>query len=544
MSAVTEEPSPPDRRFVVAGEDGLAYRLAHELMHQFDGRVTVVCRRGSPRMTRLPGIELVDAPSDPDRLAQVLSATVAGATALALLSPDDRLNIDAALRVAEEHPELRIVMRMSDLSLARGVRSLLPNATVISDITLAAPLFAAAILGVEQGQEPRAIAGRTVQAVGRPQVKADDVICGLAIVGDDEPETLPEDEGRANLVLAEVRAVRRPRPRRSAYRIALAIMLRRLWVVVGVLATVTALGAVTLAVVERIGWWDALYLSILSMRAGIDPDLGASAAEQVVQVVLTLVSVATVPVATIVVADAVVRVRLALSTGTPAEYMRGHVIVSSAGYLGRAVVRQLHASGVDVVLVDRSEQSASARLAQELRIPLVIGDITDEHTLLEAGIERCQTLALLGSEEESNLAAGIRARALRPEVRLMLRVFDADTAQRLGRALDITVTRSSSFLAAPTFAAAMLDQPVLHTVAAGRRLLVIAEVEVGAGSEADGLKAGAIEQPHLLRVLAVTSPTGATRWRPPPGDELHGSDKVVVVSTRSGLSKLLYQVTS
>jgi hypothetical protein len=126
----------------------------------------------------------------------------------------------------------------------------------------------------------------------------------------------------------------------------------------------------------------------------------------------------------------------------------------------------------------------------------------------------------------------------------MLRVFDADTAQRLGRALDITVTRSSSFLAAPTFAAAMLDQPVLHTVATGRRLLVIAEVEVEIGSEVDGLKAGAIEQPHMLRVLAVTSPIGATRWRPPAADELHGGDKVVVVSTRSGLSKLLYQVTS
>ena len=43
-----------------------------------------------------------------------------------------------------------------------------------------------------------------------------------------------------------------------------------------------------------------------------------------------------------------------------------------------------------------------------------------------------------------------------------------------------------SYLAAPVFAAAMLDHQVLRTIAVGRHVLVIADVPVGAGSALAG----------------------------------------------------------
>jgi Trk K+ transport system NAD-binding subunit len=97
-----------------------------------------------------------------------------------------------------------------------------------------------------------------------------------------------------------------------------------------------------------------------------------------------------------------------------------------------------------------------------------------------------------------------------------------------------------SYLAAPAFAEALMDREVIGTISVERRVLLIAEVVVVAGSSLDGASVSDIEEPGLLRVIALNE-FGEPRplWQPAPGKTLHANDRLTVVGTRGGLGDLI-----
>src|SRR5260370_9262630 len=78
-----------------------------------------------------------------------------------------------------------------------------------------------------------------------------------------------------------------------------------------------------------------------------------------------------------------------------------------------------------------------------------------------------------------SLETGWNGRARREDVRIVLRLTNDDLAERLQKTIGNTVSRSVPYLAAPAFAAAMLEHQVLRTIAVGRHVLLIADVRVG-----------------------------------------------------------------
>ena len=93
------------------------------------------------------------------------------------------------------------------------------------------------------------------------------------------------------------------------------------------------------------------------------------------------------------------------------------------------------------------------------------------------------------SSDEVNLEAALHARAIRADLRIVLRLYDDDLAERVQKMIGNTVSRSVSYLAAPAFAAAMLEHQVLRTIPVGRHVLLIADVRVEAGAELAGKRA-------------------------------------------------------
>ena len=80
-----------------------------------------------------------------------------------------------------------------------------------------------------------------------------------------------------------------------------------------------------------------------------------------------------------------------------------------------------------------------------------------------------------------NLETALTARALRDDLRIVLRLTDDDLAERLEKTTGNTISRSVPYLAAPAFATAMLEHQVLRTIAVGRHVLLIADIRVGPG---------------------------------------------------------------
>ena len=96
--------------------------------------------------------------------------------------------------------------------------------------------------------------------------------------------------------------------------------------------------------------------------------------------------------------------------------MNGHVIVCGWGRVGREVAEFLDGAGRDLVIVDRDpERVAGTPYAS------VCGDVTDDETLLEAGIDRAGTLVAALDTDSDNLYLTVASKSMRPELPIIAR---------------------------------------------------------------------------------------------------------------------------
>ncbi|MFF3851979.1 NAD-binding protein [Micromonospora sp. NPDC002575] len=550
--------------YVVCGSDPLAYWVVRALLatepDSGRARITLVVperrRSDGPDGRDVPGLHVVRA----DRLDEVTfrRAGLAGADGLALLHQDDVGNMHAALCAQEVEPRLRLVVRMFNTSLANGLRQLFPDSAVLSDASMAAPAFVAAALG-EVAPTHFRHGGRTLYVARRADVREKDVVCGVADTRDAaRPQVLPADEATADVVLAEatgqppgtelaarrlVRARRRRRPVAVLLRAVRSFATRKIGIAVLVLlAVIAGLGWLN-ARAAHVGWADALYLTLVTTLTGEDPDVTKPVAAQVMQVVLNLAGLALIPLITAVVVDGIVNARLALHTGRILPARSGHVVVVGLGNIGTRVMAQLNDFGVEVVAIDKDPDARGASLAHRLGVPLVVGDAGREETLRSASVETCQALVVVSTDDDVNLRAALNARGLTPDLRVVLRLFDGDFAERVQKAFGIGISRSVSYLAAPSFAAALLDRAVIATIPVGRHALLVTEVQVVAGSPLDGRPLSAVAQPGAVRLLAHARPGQKADWSADPRLVITAGDRLTVVARRAGLTALLRETT-
>jgi Trk K+ transport system NAD-binding subunit len=561
----------PDARphVVVCGSDALVYTLAEELArsgHRI--RLTVITppelRPDVPDLAglRTHGVRLVTA----DRLDERTfgEAGLAGADALALVMPDDMVNLHAALCARAVEGDLRLVIRMFNMGLGSGVKKLFADCEVLSDAAMAAPAFVAAALG-EVAPTHFRYAGRTLYVARRGDVPEDTVVLSLTASGSGPVRVLPADPAPghaqpADLVLAEAtgrpteqtraarrlaRAGRRRRPWLTLGRTIRAGLSRKLGIAVLVTLALTAMsGAVLTSYTGVQGLWRSIYITLLTVVGSSDVEPNRAPVAQVAQLVLSIAGVALLPLITAAVVDGVVRTRFALNSGQIHSVHADHIVLVGLGNVGTRVLRQLHDLGVDLVAIDRSADARGAKVAAQHRIPFIVGDASREETLRAASIQTCKALVVLSTDDAVNLQAALHARAARSDVRVVLRLLDDDFARRVQAAFNINTSRSVSRLCAPAFAAAMLDRDVLVTIPVDRHALLVATVRVLPGSELDGAPLGRADRPLSARVIAMSA--AGSEWVDWAADHrrvLAAGDEVVVVARRAGLRHLLEQAT-
>jgi Trk K+ transport system NAD-binding subunit len=552
-----------ESHYVVCGDDALARRLVEELIQVHRRPVTVILPSRTsnygPQLARLAGVRIIEA----ERLSPGVfhRAGVRDATALALLKQDDVGNIDAALVAQELNPRLRLVLRMFNMNLGHHVRVLLPNGRVLSDALIAAPTFVASALG-EVAPSIIRLPGQTLAVARREDADPADVVCGLADTSRGEPDLLPDDDARCDLVLARATGIRtaglaEAAARRASIaararlvgrlrRLAGALVSRGLGIAMLALLTLLALSVVALWLLNpQLSLIQAAYVTLLNAVGGASADLkNLTGPEQVVQAIATLTGIALVPVVTAAVVQAVVNARFALALGSRRGPEAGHVIVVGLGNLGTRVIQQLRDLGVPVVAVDKTESARSTRLVRERGIPLIIGDASQPETLHAASIETALALLALSTDDVVNLEAALQGREVNPRLRVILRLFDGDFADRIQRAFDIASSKSVSYLAAPAFTAAMLEREVIGTISVKRRVLLVAEVPVEPGSPLSGDTVAAAQRTGELRVIALGAGDGrGPIWAPEPDRRLVPGDRVIAVATRSGLNRMLAEST-
>jgi Trk K+ transport system NAD-binding subunit len=530
---------------VVCGDDALAARVIEELTTTYGEDVTVLLRSRElgqgPRIARLPKVRIIER-AELDTSA-FTAAGVQSARSLALLRQDDLGNFHAALRAQELNPDLRLVVAIFNTSLGERIRTFFRDCAVLSGSSMSAPSFVAAALGEPAPSHIR-VAGRTLYVARRSDAHARRVVCGLAMSQDPQsPGLLPPDAGRADLVLAVADgAPRNPftRPRRHPLRAAADMVRHLLWNTIGLafgaLFAIMVIGFALLATAGGFSLANAAYLTGLDAAGAAVSDPALSGPEKIAQVLLTFDGLAFLPVLTAVVVGA----RLTGSLRRKERPLSEHVIVVGLGNVGTRVVGQLHDLGVSVACVDKSETAAGVGMARRLGLRVVIGETHREDILRAAGVGTCQALVSVTNSDSVNLETALHARALASDIRIVLRLGDDDLAARVQRSVGNTISRSVPYLAAPSFAASMLEHQVLRTIPVGRHVLLIADLGVGAGSELDGAAVAAVHRNGLVRLLAVEpAGSGPVNWSPAADLRLGAQDRLYVIATRAGLSGVL-----
>ncbi|WP_198655598.1 NAD-binding protein [Streptomyces geranii] len=566
-------------------------------------------------------------------------AGVRRAAALALVYDDDETNIRAALTARRLNPRLRLVLRLYNRRLGQHIEELLDQAsvlatglgdgsgddsgggsggggldastTVLSDADTAAPALAAtAITGTSKVVQTH---GLLLHAVERqppaPGEVADPGLYTLALLsttssdpagadgsegsGDQGPQLLPDEAavaaatGRGTVVLQRVsyaysgtsmsggrgRGVVPPFASLFSRRLRLSLA--------GMVGCVIALAvALTLATGDHPV--HATYLTLLDLFAINDPAIGSSMPRQILQLLSGLVGLLLLPVLLAAVLEALGTFRSGSAVRKPPRGLSGHVVLLGLGKIGTRVLTRLRELHIPVVCVEADPEARGLATARRLRVPVVLGDVTQEGVLEAAKINRAQALLALTSADTTNLEAVLYGRSVRPDLRVVLRLYDDDFATAVYRTLRAahpgatTRSRSVSHLAAPAFAGAMMGRQtqILGTIPVERRVLLFAAMRVGGHAQLVGRTVGEAFRAGAWRVLALdTGVEGSSSevegrvsgaasgrasgpasgrvsgrvsglgaglvWDLPETYVLRAEDRVVLAATRRGLAELL-----
>lgn len=560
---------------------------------------------GGVHTSQLPGaVRLLDASEASE--AVLAEAGVERATALALVYDDDETNIRAALTARRLNPRLRLVLRLYNRRLGQHIEALLDQAatlasggtdgeaepfdtstTVLSDADTAAPALAAtAVAGTTKVVQTDGLMLRAVERPPpRPGEVADAGLCTLALLsatasdpagadgsegsGEQGPQLLPDERaiaaatGRGTVVLETVSYAGPALPAgRSVVPLGSLVSRRLRWSFAGIVGCVVALAIASMAVTgERP--LRATYLTLLDLFAINNPAIGEPAGRQILQLLSGLVGLLLLPVLVAAVLEALGTFRSGTALRRPPRGLSGHVVLLGVGKIGTRVLTRLRELKIPVVCVEGDPEARGLATARRLRVPVVLGDVTQEGVLEAAKIHRAHALLALTSADTTNLEAVLYARSVRPDLRVVLRLYDDDFATAVYRTLRaahphaLTRSRSVSHLAAPAFAGAMLGRQILGAIPVERRVLLFAAVDVARHPQLEGRTVAQAFRAGAWRVLALDTAAPGERalapdpetggpgrpsglvWDLPPTYVLRPEDRVVLAATRRGLAELL-----
>lgn len=533
--ATDQGSGPAHDHVVIIGASSTTIRLAEELERAGERVIVIVPGAADPGVAA--DLELIGAevmPSPQVRPVELRRAGIERAKAAVIVGDDDVFAIRVALAVEELNPAVRLVIELTNPGLGSRLGPLLGEHVVLSSADLAAPAFVAAALASSAVQTFE-IAGRRVVAGPRSDVGGTE----LAVLGDTTQFGIDAVLPRTgDIVLGTELVGGDDQARRSGMIGALtSVFDRRIRVVL--------LGLVILIILSTLyfrlagsDWVTALYRALTaSTDTGLEVDdlsIGYRFGAVLIQVFGLMLSAGI----TAVIVDALLSSRLAVLTGGVRGRPRHHVVVCGLGRIGTAVASRLRERGVSVVAIERTDGTPGVLWARQSKIPVIIAPATDPTAQQAAGISRAAAVLALTDDDAANLEIGLVAREANEDVRVVLRLYDHELADRIERRLGLRPTRSVSMLAGPAFAAAALGRRSEVIFPVGRRVLLFTEVTVRPGSRAPGRRLTGLSESGACTVLAYAPVGGDWTWTP-ADPALRPGDRLAVAATRSGLARLL-----
>jgi len=543
---------------IVCGLHGVALRTVEQLF--LAGiRVVVVDEDPEPRLVSvvegwgIPYIARSAHLSDP-----LLAAGLNGATAVICAESSDLLTLETALLVRDLRPDVRVVVHLDNPAVGRAVEGITGVGSVLDVAGLFAPSVIDACLGrsahdLTLGGQHFVVEEVTATADGTLREGYGDlapigVLAGhqeelAACPGRDHPVHAgdqvtmlgtPAQFHAAGIEPSVHQEDVAPLHRRGLRRVGLALRDTadyfdapvRATLYVGVVIFIISTLVLRLFYVTEVdghmSWIESMYFTVETTATVGFGDFSfaqQSTALQVFAVLLIIASTTFVSLLFAFVTNALVSRRIEASLGR--ARVRGtenHVILVGLGSVGMRVLEGLHERGREVVVIERDEDNRYASQARLLGVRVILGDATLRRTLDAANLSTASAVAVLTSDDMTNIETGLAIRDglgdRWEDVPVILRVFDRSLGHRLEETFDFRHVWSTAAIAAPWFVGAAIGMGVLATFYVGRQPFLVARLTVREGGGLVGVRM--IDLTANVRVVALDRGAAGDHLEHPP----------------------------
>jgi voltage-gated potassium channel len=211
-----------------------------------------------------------------------------------------------------------------------------------------------------------------------------------------------------------------------------------------------------------------------------------------------------------------------------ASSLSDHIVLVGLGKLGYRTYQLLRGLGQTVVVIERDPQNQFLEVLRRDGTAFFVGDAREETLLEDANVRSARSIVLATNDDLANLEAALDARRVAPAIRVVLRMFDQNMADKIRGGFDIHIAMSQSAMSAPAFATAAIDATIINSFVLDGQLVVLQRWAVREGGPLLGRTVGDLANDHGLLVLAWQHPDGTSRFAPPADTPLGPGDRLVV----------------
>jgi len=112
--------------------------------------------------------------------------------------------------------------------------------------------------------------------------------------------------------------------------------------------------------------------------------------------------------------------------------LKGHYIICGFGRVGHQIAKEFDAAKIHYVVIDSKQVTAEE--LEPRNIPYIIGNMTSDEILEEAGIRKAKGLIAGADSDTSNVFVTLSARVLNPSLYIIARAGYPDAEEKLKKA--------------------------------------------------------------------------------------------------------------
>lgn len=224
-----------------------------------------------------------------------------------------------------------------------------------------------------------------------------------------------------------------------------------------------------------------------------------------------------------------------------ASTFKDHTIVCGLGKVGYKVTRWILDLDEEVVVIEQHKDNPFVTQVRNWGVPVIIADARRTEILESVNIREAESIIPCTSDDLTNLSIALEARRMRPELKVVLRMFDMHIAENVREGFNLHTVFSIADISAPAFAAAATRAPLDHAFAFGegsdRSILTITTFVLVPESILVGYTVGDLEDEFEVAIIAQQC-NGNFMLHPHDDVILSAGDRFVASASITALNKL------